>query len=264
MPPLLGSPPARGLSAGYEGELFNRGVGRFTDSRPTAVTRPPLGEFYEAQALEPGHPEHWAGPPEMVDEIATLLGTTSRHRVLDLGCGVGGPGRRLATLRGCRVVGIDLAPRVVEVARQLTHTPNMCFMTASALALPFPDAVFDQVWSLGVVAHIRDRGGMAFELERVLVPGGVVCFTEAFWDGQRRTRFSEVAPYPWEPLTPQRLIDALRAAGLREISMLPWPGRRLWRVEDVGDDLLRADFQEGRLVSRMVIARKNRASGGLS
>ena len=41
-------------------------------------------------------------------------------RVLDVGCGIGGPARYLAHTYGCRVDGIDLTPELIETARVLT------------------------------------------------------------------------------------------------------------------------------------------------
>lgn len=45
---------------------------------------------------------------EASSELIELLDPAPDMRVLDLGCGLGGPARRLANARGCRVTGIDL------------------------------------------------------------------------------------------------------------------------------------------------------------
>jgi ubiquinone/menaquinone biosynthesis C-methylase UbiE len=71
--------------------------------------------------------------------------------VLDVGCGLGGSSRYLAAECGCRVAAIDLTPNFVEAARILTARCGLAerieFQQANALALPFPDGTFDQVWS---------------------------------------------------------------------------------------------------------------------
>jgi len=53
---------------------------------------------------------------ELVDQLDLRPGL----RVLDVGCGLGGVSRYLARRFGVRVVGVDLTPEFVEVARELT------------------------------------------------------------------------------------------------------------------------------------------------
>ena len=76
-----------------------------------------LHDVYVRQAAWDG-PEHWSGPPEMVERIAAITKPGSSDRVLDAGCGLGGPARRLAGLIGCTVVGVDVVEEVVRAARQ--------------------------------------------------------------------------------------------------------------------------------------------------
>ena len=49
-------------------------------------------------------------------ELASAAGLESSMRVLDLGCGIGGPARCLAATFGCRVTGVDLSPSFVHAA----------------------------------------------------------------------------------------------------------------------------------------------------
>lgn len=139
--------------------------------------------------------EHWSGPPEMVDVLAGLAATGAADRVLDVGCGIGGPARRLAVITGCRVVGVDrVADVVAEAARRTPGGLPVTYVRASAVALPFRARVFTQSWCLGVLAHIPDRRRWAGQLRRVVTDGGVVVVTEALWDGLRPPRFAAVAP----------------------------------------------------------------------
>src|SRR5512133_24414 len=50
---------------------------------------------------------------------AKRISITDESRVLDIGCGIGGPARYLAHTYGCRVEGIDLTPELIETARVL-------------------------------------------------------------------------------------------------------------------------------------------------
>src|SRR5262245_4338583 len=64
---------------------------------------------------------HNIGMHVMVDRIADAAAEyaapDSEATVLDLGCGLGGPGRMVADRFGCRIVGVDLLPLRVEIAQ---------------------------------------------------------------------------------------------------------------------------------------------------
>ena len=217
----------------------------------------PLTRAYETQAADGRFGEHWAGPPEMVDRIVDVVGTGADRFVLDLGCGLGGPARRLTELVGCSVVGVDLVVPVLAEARRRSPS-TIRYVAASGERLPFGRATFDEVWSLGVVAHVPDLRLFAAEATRVLCPGGALVVTEAFWDGRRRPRFADAAPQPWRPLMTEELASSLVTAGMAEVSLMEWPGRGFSSDEDTQDPLLRADLLEGTLRSGMVMARKPR------
>ena len=58
-------------------------------------------------------------------ELATAAGIESSTRVLDLGCGIGGPARYLAATFGCKVTGVDLSPSFIDAARYLTERSGL-------------------------------------------------------------------------------------------------------------------------------------------
>lgn len=109
-------------------------------------------------------------------ELAEAVGIKPTTRVLDLGCGIGGPARYLADTFGCQVTGIDLSPAFVEAAAYLTERCGMSgrltFQVANALHLPFEDAAFDAVFLQHVAMNIQDRDALYAEVRRVLAPGG--------------------------------------------------------------------------------------------
>ena len=86
-------------------------------------------------------------------ELAKLAGITAGMSVLDVGSGLGGPARFLATTYGCRVTGVDLSEPFVDAAHYLTErtgqSGQVSFETASALELPFGDGHFDVVLNGG-------------------------------------------------------------------------------------------------------------------
>jgi SAM-dependent methyltransferase len=118
-------------------------------------------------------------------------------RVLDIGCGIGGPARYLAATFGCRVTGIDLVPDFIDAARLLTEKMGLQdqvdFECADATKLPFGDGAFDVVWSQNVTMNIENKAGFYAEIARVLRPGGLFTMTE-FGAG---TGGAPDFPVPW-------------------------------------------------------------------
>src|SRR3989442_83208 len=115
----------------------------------------------------PGCRHHWSGSPRW--SIASqVLGTRSRHVVLDVGCGLGGPAVRLASTVRCWAVALDAVPEVtrravVHIRRHGPRARRVRILTASAEALPVKEASIDQVWCLGVAAHLYDHDAFARE-----------------------------------------------------------------------------------------------------
>ena len=93
-------------------------------------------------------------------------------RFLDIGCGFGG----LASLvgdyvRASEVHGLDIDPRVIEECRRKGVE---VVLRDVAEGLPYPDDHFDAVMTLGMMDYLPAYDGMLREVNRILVPGGVV------------------------------------------------------------------------------------------
>jgi len=115
-------------------------------------------------------------------EIAQLMQVRPTDRILDIGSGVGGPARYVASRFGCGVIGIDLTPEFCDVARHLTRLlqleDRITFEVADALAMPFGDASFDGAYSMNVSMNIADKGAFYREICRVLKAGGWLVLSE--------------------------------------------------------------------------------------
>ncbi len=104
------------------------------------------------------------------------LGPNTRLlRILDVGCTTGRLLERLAEAGATELFRVDLAPRILEVAREkLTKTGSLFeLQTADAEdSLPWGCGSFDAVTLTGVLHHFfRPRDALA-EILRVLRPGG--------------------------------------------------------------------------------------------
>src|SRR5579872_2977335 len=143
--------------------------------------------------------------------------------VLDLGSGIGGPSRHLASTIGCHVIGIDLTDQYCQVATMLALATGLSHLVAyeqgNALHTPFADATFDVVWTQHAAMNIEDKPGLYREIMRLLKPGGRLAIHD-ITAGSGEVRY----PVPWASrpdfsflISEQDMQKELAAAGFRNI-----------------------------------------------
>jgi MPBQ/MSBQ methyltransferase len=170
-------------------------------------------EFYWGEHIHLGH---YGNPPQRKDFLRSKIdfvhemvkwggldklpaGTT----LIDVGCGIGGSSRILAQDYGFAVTGVTISPQQVQRAQELTpEGVTAQFKVDDALALSFPDASFDIVWSVEAGPHMPDKAQFARELLRVLKPGGILVVAD--WN-QRDDR--SIPLNFWEKPVMQQLLD---------------------------------------------------------
>lgn len=171
--------------------------------------------------------EHAAEP------LLTAAEVGARMAVLDVACGSGVVTNHAAR-RGAEVIGVDLAPRMLELAAKLN--PGCTFREASVDSMPFDSDAFDAVVCAFGIGHFPDPHAAVAECARVTRAGRVCAF--AWWDLPARNRMhgvllaalEEVNPKPpadlpaGPPLFRYSEDDAFRhlleSAGLREVSVV--------------------------------------------
>lgn len=118
------------------------------------------------------------------DELASMAAVAAGDVVLDVGCGIGGPARRLASRFGAIVWGLELSQTLFETAVKLTDLvgfqERVKFKNGSALSLPFEDNLFDTVIMQHVAMQISEKDRLFKELIRVMKPGGLLAMHEIF------------------------------------------------------------------------------------
>ncbi|MBE9137426.1 methyltransferase domain-containing protein [Nodosilinea sp. LEGE 07088] len=170
-------------------------------------------EFYWGEHIHLGH---YGAPPRRKDFLTAKadfvhemvrwgglaclpVGTT----LLDVGCGIGGSSRILAQTYNFAVTGVTISPNQVHRAQQLTPPEvSARFQVDDAMALSFPDASFDVVWSVEAGPHMPDKAVFARELLRVLKPGGILVVAD--WN-QRDDR--KIPLNAWEKPVMRQLLD---------------------------------------------------------
>ena len=134
--------------------------------------------------------------------------------VLDVACGPGLVAAAAAG-RGAQAVGVDLSPKMIDLARRL-H-PSLTFKIADVVGLPFPAGSFDAVVCNFGLGHFPRPDEAVAECLRMLKPGGRIAL--AWWDDLERQRLQAV------------FRDAIAAAGAPPAATGP-QGHNVFRFSD--------------------------------
>lgn len=109
--------------------------------------------------------------------LALRLGLKPGDKVLDVGCGVGGPLREIALFSGAHITGLN--NNSYQISRGMYHnsraghgiTETCRYVKADFMRMPFEDASFDAVYEIDATCHAPDQVGCYKEILRVLKPG---------------------------------------------------------------------------------------------
>jgi len=134
---------------------------------------------------------------EATKELASLIKIKPENKILDVGCGIGGSARFLASNYGCFVTGVDITEEYCNAAAELSELLKLEnkteFHLADAIDLPFEKESFDIVWSEHVQMNIGNKSQLYKEIYRVLKPEGKLIFYDVF-KGKGNEIFY---PVPW-------------------------------------------------------------------
>jgi ubiquinone/menaquinone biosynthesis C-methylase UbiE len=122
------------------------------------------------------------------ERLAVNAGLTTGQQVLDVACGTGWATIAAANLVGDsgKVVGIDIADKLLDVARSKTYSAglsNVEYRVGDAEALEFDDASFDAVICASSIFFLRDIPKALHEWHRILKVNGIIAFS-SFGPGQ--------------------------------------------------------------------------------
>jgi SAM-dependent methyltransferase len=110
---------------------------------------------------------------------------------LDLGCGTGAFAR-LRAGRAERVLGLDLSPQMVRLARERsTGVPNVDYQVADATTWPFPRERFDCIASIATLHHLPLAETLA-KMRDALKPGGTLLVLDLYRSQGVSDRLSDV------------------------------------------------------------------------
>jgi SAM-dependent methyltransferase len=186
------------------------------------------------------------GPGEFVDQesfmgaseilaLAVQAGVAPGAAVLDLCCGVAGPGRFITRELGCSYLGVDLSASAIDLARE--RAGDLACRFEVARVPPVPAGPFDVVLMLETLLAFPDKGTLLSQISGALTVGGRFAFTleegQPLTDAERESMPDadtvQLVPLP-------ELVSCLGSVGLR----VRWQAECTQEHRRVVDSLLSA------------------------
>ncbi|KAJ4971294.1 hypothetical protein NE237_004393 [Protea cynaroides] len=175
--------------------------------------------------------------------IALQLGLKHGQKVLDVGCGIGGPLREISRFSLTSITGLNINELQISRGTELNRiagVDNTCnFVKADFMKMPFPDNTYDAIYAIEATCHAPDMLGCYKEIYRVLKPGQCfaafeLCLTDSFDpNNQEHQKIKEgiaVGNGLADMWSTRQCLEALKLAGfevmwekdLSVVSPLPW------------------------------------------
>lgn len=113
----------------------------------------------------------------LIEKMLELIDIDEGSRILDVGCGIGGPAFFIHEKYGCSIDGISTSERGVQLASAASRESgydNVRFKVADGVSNGFPDRTFDVVWIMEATHLIPDKSKLFQECSRVLKDGGTL------------------------------------------------------------------------------------------
>lgn len=185
----------------------------------------------------------------LIDKMLELCSVSSDTKILDVGCGIGGPAFYVHERCKCSIDGISTSERGIQLANESAKSRgygNVRFKVADGLDNGFPDGHFDIAWVMESSHLMSDKKKLAQECHRVLKPGGVMVLCDVILLTNHREMlhfFAHIAKYVHLGVTfghANRLTSLgaytnfMVGAGFREVTAIDVseptiPTLRLWK-----------------------------------
>jgi 2-polyprenyl-3-methyl-5-hydroxy-6-metoxy-1,4-benzoquinol methylase len=157
------------------------------------------------------YPE-WIGNEQM-DMLLRAAGPLKDKRVLDFGCGMGETSRVYAQRGAVRVEGFDISGENIRIAEMNAKRDRLddrvLFRRLAAEEIDYPNGSFDVVIGKAILHH-TDLEKTAWQLHRVLSPGGAAFFLEPLAHNPFLNLFRRLTPWRRTPTEKPLSVGDLR------------------------------------------------------
>ncbi len=136
-----------------------------------------MGENFHFGYFESDDTELPRATEMLIEKMLELVDVGRDTRILDVGCGIGGPAFYMHEKYGCAIEGISTSERGIQLASAASEEKGyeeVRFKVADGVDNGFPDASFDVVWIMEATHLIADKKGLFRECYRVLKDGGTL------------------------------------------------------------------------------------------
>ena len=169
---------------------------------------------------------HARGIAATVD-LGKRMPISKNQKIIDIGCGLGGPARYYAKEFKCFITGIDITPSFIEIGNEFNKltsmSDNIKLLVGNGEILDFKNETFDGAYSQHVTMNISDRKKFFSEAFRVLKKDSFFAFTEHGLGPEGNPIF----PLPWADssemsflLPPETTISILKDIGFSDIKII--------------------------------------------
>jgi len=210
-----------------------------------------MGDNFHFGYFESGDEDLDQAAEMMIEKLLQPCDLNEQSRILDVGCGIGGPALYIHERHGCAIDGISTSERGVRIANQASSEKGydrVRFKVADGMDNGFPDNTFDLVWIMEASHPIADKKALFSECYRVLKQGGMLAMCDlvqlkvlplhkSIWRLITNMRAFLFGANVWGPaqiLTMGNLCDRLIEAGFSRVRSLDitakvLPTTRRWR-----------------------------------
>ncbi len=183
------------------------------------------GDIYNLGYAPPGFRGDFHGAQrELVSLVADKLLLEKGNKVLDIGCGRGGPAWSIAFKYDVHVTGNDLLEEQLRHATASYHMrekADVKFSRSDSQLLPFADESFDRAYSIESAMHYPDKFKFISEAARVIKPEGLLVVADIVMrDGQKdhwTHKGFQKALSSDGLFTPADYLDAAKKVGLKPV-----------------------------------------------
>lgn len=187
--------------------------------------------FFE---IHQGLPREGPGRNEYTRKAFEMLPMLIRPKILDIGCGPGGPTMELARISGGFVIGLDNHQPYLDVLEEKIgkagFSERMQAVNGSLFDMDFPGETFDIIWSEGSIYIIGFEKGLR-EWRRFIKPSGFLVVHEMTW--LKSSPPKEIADY-WKKMYPEittipQNLKIIPTCGYEILGHFPLPEDAWWK-----------------------------------